>query len=82
MQKIEFTTGERETLVKKIQGYFQEELDQEIGQFPAEFLLQFFTEEIGGYFYNRGLLDAQAVLEKRLDSIGEAIDELQAPVDY
>lgn len=82
MQKIEFTTGERETLVKKIQSYFQEELDQEIGQFPAEFLLQFFTEEIGGYFYNRGLLDAQAVLEKRLDSIGEAIDELQAPVDY
>lgn len=82
MQKIDFTTGERDTLVKKIQLYFHEELDQEIGQFPAEFLLQFFTEEIGPYFYNRGLLDAQTVLEKRLDSIGEAIDELQVPVDY
>ena len=82
MNKIEFTTGEREALVKKIQRYFQEELDQEIAQFPAEFLLEFFTEEIGAYFYNRGLLDAQAVLEKRLDSIGEAIDELRQPVDY
>ncbi len=82
MNKIKLTAGEREALVKKIQRYFQEELDQEIEQFPAEFLLQFFTEEIGAYFYNRGLLDAQAVLEKRLDSIGEAIDELRQPVDY
>ena len=82
MNKIKLTAGEREALVKKIQRYFQEELDQEIEQFPAEFLLQFFTEEIGAYFYNRGLLDAQAELEKRLDSIGEAIDELRQPVDY
>ncbi len=82
MQKIEFTAGERESLVKKIQLYFHEELDQEIGQFPAEFLLEFFTKEIGPYFYNRGLLDAQVVLQDRLDSIGEAIDELQLPIEY
>ena len=82
MNKIKLTAGEREALVKKIQRYFQEELDQEIEQFPAEFLLEFFTEEIGAYFYNRGLLDTQAVLEKRLDSIGEAIDELRQHVDY
>lgn len=82
MLKIEFTAAERETLVRKIQLYFHEELDQELGQFPAEFLLEFFTEEIGPYFYNRGLFDAQAVLEKRMDSIGEAIDELELPVAY
>ena len=81
MKKIEFTTAEREALVKKIQLYFHEELDQEIGQFSTEFLLEFFTEEIGPYFYNRGLLDAQAVLEKRVDSIGEAIDELHLPIE-
>ena len=82
MLKIEFTAAERETLVRKIQLYFHEELDQEIGQFPAEFLLEFFTGEIGPYFYNRGLFDARAVLEKRMDSIGEAIDELELPLDY
>lgn len=82
MQKIEFTAGERETLVKKIQVYFHEELEQEIGQFPAEFLLEFFTEEIGPYFYNRGLFEAQAALQKRIDSIGEAIDELELPTEY
>lgn len=82
MKKVEFTPAEREALVKKIQLYFHEELDQEIGQFPAEFLLEFFTEEIGPYFYNRGLLDSQAVLQDRLDSIGEAIDELHLPTEY
>lgn len=82
MQKIEFTATERETLVKKIQLYFHEELDQRIGQFPAEFLLEFFTDEIGPYFYNRGLFDAQAVLQKRMDSIEAAIDELELPIGY
>jgi len=80
--KIEFSAGERELLVEKIQRYFREELDQDIGQFPAEFLLKFFTEDIGPYFYNRGIFDAQAALQKRIDSIGEAIVELEVPVDY
>lgn len=73
---IRFTKEEREALVKSIQGYFREELDQELGQFPAGFLLDFFTEQIGPHYYNRALLDAQAVLELRVESIGEAIDGL------
>jgi uncharacterized protein (DUF2164 family) len=80
--KIEFSAGERELLVEKIKLYFQQKLNQDIDQFPAEFLLKFFTEEIGPYFYNRGIFDAQATLQKRIDSIGEAIDQLEIPVDY
>ncbi len=82
MHKIEFTKDEKDILVRKIQMYFREELDQEIGQFPAEFLLDFFTEEVGAFYYNRGLFDAQAVVHKRVDSISEAIDELEQPADY
>ncbi len=36
-------------------------------------LLDFFTKEIGGDFYNRGLYDAQAVVAARADDISEAI---------
>ena len=75
-EKIEFSKDERTALIKSIQGYFRDELDQELGQFPAGFLLDFFTEEIGPHYYNRGLLDAQAALEVRVDSIVEAIDGL------
>ncbi|MGQ7846900.1 DUF2164 domain-containing protein [Granulosicoccus sp. 3-233] len=74
---IEFSKEETDRLTRKIQLYFNDELDQDIGQFPARFLLDFFSEEIGPYYYNRGLMDAQQVLETRLS---EAIYELEKPI--
>ena len=82
MSTIEFSKEEKEVLVRKIKLYFQEELDQDIGQFPAEFLLDFFATEIGPYFYNRGVFDAQAVLETRVEEISAALYELEKPVAY
>jgi len=82
MSKIEFSEEEKKVIVRKIQLYFREELDQDLGQFDAEFLLDFFAEEVGAYFYNRGLYDAQAILDKRMDSLGEAIYELEKPTDF
>jgi len=79
---IEFSKDEKEAIVRKIQLYFKEELDQEIGSFDAQFLLDFFAEEVGAYFYNRGLYDAQAVLEKRMESISEAIYELEKATEF
>lgn len=79
---IKFTKEETEFLTRKIQLYFNDELDQDIGQFPAQFLLEFFTEEIGPYYYNRGLLDAQTVLEARVESVTEAIYELEKPTEF
>ncbi len=81
MPEITFSKDEKEIITNKIKLYFHEELDQEIGQFDAQFLLDFFAEEIGVYFYNRGLYDAQAILERRLEDIGEAIYELEKPTD-
>jgi uncharacterized protein (DUF2164 family) len=82
MAEIEFTKEETDLIVKKLQLYFQEELDSEIGQFDARFLLEFFAEEIGNYFYNRGLYDAQAILERRLEDITDAIWELQKVTEF
>lgn len=82
MAEIEFSKEEKELLVKKIQLYFAEELSQEIGGFDAQFLLDFFSEEVGAYFYNRGLYDAQAILEKRLDTFTDAIYELEKPTEF
>jgi uncharacterized protein (DUF2164 family) len=80
--QMEFSKEEKEIISRKIQLYFQEELDQDIGQFDAGFLLDFFAEEIGPYFYNRGLYDAQAILESRLENIGEAIYEIEKPTQF
>lgn len=82
MAEITFTREEREILCRKIQRYLREELGQEVGQFDAGFLLDFFAGEIGAFFYNRGLYDAQAILEARLENIAEAIYELEKPTSF
>jgi uncharacterized protein (DUF2164 family) len=41
--------------------------------------VDFFTKEIGAFYYNRGLYDAQAALEKRLDDVRESILSLEKP---
>ncbi len=82
MSKIAFSKEEREILVRKIQLYFSEELHQKIGQFDAQFLLDFISDEIGPYYYNLGLYDAQAVLDSKLENIVEAIYEIEKPTEF
>ena len=80
--QIEFTKQEKELLVQKLKHYFTNELDQDIGQFDAEFLLDFFGKELGVYYYNRGLTDAQDIFKSRVDSITDAIYELEVPTQF
>jgi uncharacterized protein (DUF2164 family) len=82
MSKIDFSKEEKATIVRKIKLYFSEELEQEIGQFDAEFLLDFFSEEVGAYYYNRGLYDARSVITSRLENIDEAIYEIEKPTEF
>ncbi len=82
MSTISFAKNEKELLIRKIQRYFQEELDQELGQFDAEFLLDFFSKEVGAFYYNQGLNDAKAVLADKLDTLMEAIDEIEKPTEF
>lgn len=82
MTKVEFSKEEKKVITDKIQHYFQEELDQDIGQISAEFLLDFFSEQVGAYFYNRGLYDAQAAIMAKMENITEAIYEIEKPTDF
>ena len=77
---ITFSQEEKNQLVPKIKMYLKEELDQDIGNFVAEFLLDFFSEEVGVYFYNRGIRDALDMLYSRVDELKESIYVLEKPV--
>ena len=72
MQKIEFSREEKAEIVSRIRAYFDRELDP-IGALPAEFLLDFFAEEIGAHYYNQGLRDAHAALLKKMEDLAEDI---------
>ena len=82
MSEIKFSKEEIEILTKKIQLYFSEELDYEIGQFDTQFFLDFISKEIGPYYYNRGLYDAQSILENRMESISEAIYDIEKITEF
>ncbi len=77
MKRIEFSREETKAMVGEIQDYFREEMDQRIGDIPAEMLMRFFAEKMGPYFYNRGLYDAQAILMQRMDDLTDAVYALE-----
>jgi len=82
MSDIEFTEEEKKILVGKIQSYFHAELSEEIGQFDAEFLLDFFNKEIGAYHYNRGLQDARTLMEENAQNVQQAFYEMEKVTEF
>ena len=80
MEKIKFTKEEKDLMVKKVQLYFREELEQDLGGFDAEFLIDFFSEEMRAFFYNRGLYDAEAAINGKVSEISDLLIQLEKPV--
>lgn len=80
MSKIEFTRQEKELMAHKVKAYFHDELNQDIGSFDAEFLVDFFAREMGGFFYNRGLYDAETLITEKVAEISDQLLELEKPV--
>ncbi|TDO96943.1 DUF2164 domain-containing protein [Marinomonas balearica] len=79
MKEIELKRDNIDQLVGKIKRYFNEELDQDIGGFDAEFLIQFFVKELGPYIYNQGLSDAHSLFNEKADELSYLIQELEKP---
>jgi len=82
MSNIVFSDDEKEILVHRIQHYFQKELSEEIGRFDAEFLLDFFSKEIGPYHYNHGLHDARTMIEEKTQNIIQTFYEMEKPTEF
>ena len=68
-------------IAEQLQRYLREELQQQIGSFEAEFLLDFVAERIGAQFYNRGLQDARAQLAIQWDALDDALYQLEQPTE-
>ena len=80
MPKIELPKEAADAAAKALSKYLKAELDVEVSGFDAVFLVDFITERLGPQFYNQGLYDAQAILTKKADEIGEAILGAEKPV--
>jgi len=82
MSSIEFSSEEKNILVHQIQDYFHNELSEEIGQFDAEFLLDFFSKKIGPYHYNRGLQDARTLIEENVQNLSQTFYEMEKVTEF
>lgn len=81
MADIELNSTVKIYIVAKIQKYFQDELHQELGSFDAEFLIDFFSKEVGGYYYNQGLADALQSFEVKMEDVTDAVYQLEKKTD-
>ena len=80
MGMIEISKEIHDEMIIKIKNYMNAELDLEIEGFDVEFLLNFFTSNIGIYYYNQELEDVQALISKQMDHIADSIYDLEKPV--
>jgi uncharacterized protein (DUF2164 family) len=77
MSDIKFSKEEKDLLVQKLKTYLYTELDLDIGQFDGEFLLDFISDELGGFYYNKGLSDALAIVNGKMADISDAFYEIE-----
>jgi len=82
MSKIEFTSQQKQTMSRELQRYMEDELEVEIGQFDADFLFDFIVSQFGPAFYNKGLADAQSIIERKIIDIADEIYEIEQESRY
>ncbi len=63
---ISLSDDVRKHAIASIRRYFDEELDQDVGDLKAGLLLDFMLEEIAPSVYNAAIADAQTFIRDRL----------------
>lgn len=58
-----FPPETEQRMTESIRRYFEEHMEEEVGDLKAAMLLKFFLEELGPTVYNRGVSDAQTRLQ-------------------
>ncbi len=66
---IELTKQETEECVASLRRFLRDELETELSEMQAGYLLRFFAEEIAPIAYNRGVKDAESYFRGRVEDL-------------
>ena len=66
---LELDGAQRQSAARAIQRFLEERFELDLGGFEAEEVLDFFMREFGPLFSNKAILDVQAHLKDRFESI-------------
>jgi uncharacterized protein (DUF2164 family) len=72
---IELSKESRKELISSIERYFQENMEERIGNIAASALLGFFLDELGPIVYNKAVADVQERLQARVMEVDLEIHE-------
>jgi uncharacterized protein (DUF2164 family) len=72
---IELSKEDRTQAIASIQRYFQEYMEEKIGNVAAGGLLGFILQEIGPSIYNRAVADVQERLQARVSELDFEVHE-------
>jgi uncharacterized protein (DUF2164 family) len=72
---IELTQDVRTVAIASIQRYFDQNMEEPIGNIAAGALLGFFLEEIGPVIYNKAVADVQEHLLQRVSELDFEVHE-------
>jgi uncharacterized protein (DUF2164 family) len=72
---IELGKEARKEAVASIERYFQENMEERIGNVAAGALLNFFLEEIGPVVFNKAVAEVQERLQVRISEIDLEVHE-------
>lgn len=56
-------------MIESIRHYFDENMDNKIGDLKAKLLLDYFIKEIGPGIYNQAIHDAQSVMMDKVNDL-------------
>ncbi|MEL0623106.1 DUF2164 domain-containing protein [Marinomonas arenicola] len=77
MSKLTLDSADKVKMTDQLKAYLEQEFDLSVGAFEAEFLLDFITDNFAATFYNKGLADAQQVMQEKIETFNDAIYELE-----
>lgn len=69
MSRIELSEERRQDLLRNLLPFFRETFDEELSDYQAERLLDFFLRALGPAVYNQAIGDARKFLLEKLEDL-------------
>jgi len=66
---IKLTKETKDRLTDSIKRFFEEKMEDEVGDLKASLLLDFCLQEIGPSIYNQAIVNAQAYMNEKISDI-------------
>lgn len=79
LMRIKLSDERREDLLRSIVEFYADNFDEDLSEFRAQAVLDFFVKELGPPVYNQAIRDAHAYMQDKLSDLEGDIYEPEEP---